>query len=81
MPAAHLVFRVAALPVATRIGDTTAKVVVMEMRPPESAPILRANFETRKTVTGTTVQQVCGVRLVKSGLDAGALYLPLSLPH
>lgn len=60
----NLIFRAPALPVPKRIGDTTSKVVITEVRPPQQGPILRANFETRKTDTVITVKQVSGVRSV-----------------
>lgn len=61
----NLVFRVPLPPTTPkRIGDTTSKIVVQEMRPPAMAPVLRASFDTRKTDTVIMVKQVSGVRSV-----------------
>lgn len=61
----NLIFRVPALPTTPkRIGDTTSKIVVTETRPPQTAPVLRANFDTRKSDTVIMVKQVSGVRSV-----------------
>ena len=60
----NLVFRVPALPATKRIGDTTANKIVMEVKPPDSVPVLRASFITRRTDTVATLKQARGVRML-----------------
>lgn len=68
----NLLFRSFAPPVAKRIGDTTSKTIVTEQRPPATAAILRANFETRATDTIGAVKQVNGVRSVMTQEPSGS---------
>lgn len=58
----HLIFRVFSPPIPKRVGDTTLKKIVREMRPPVTAPIMRANFDARTTDTIGAVKQVTAVR-------------------
>lgn len=60
--AGNLVFRVYAPAAMKRIGDTTAKLIILEQRSPATTPILRANFESRATDTVGAVKQANGGR-------------------
>ncbi|MBC8087230.1 MAG: hypothetical protein H7Z40_08170 [Phycisphaerae bacterium] len=71
----NLLFRAFTPPAPKRIGDTTARIVITEARPPATAPILRADFETRGVDTLGHLKQVSGIRVVatQSPPDRGSV--------
>jgi hypothetical protein len=76
----NLIFRKFSPPAPKRIGDTTSSTVVMELRSPPTAPLVRANFETRTTDSIGAIKQVTGVRSVVTqgpGGSVKAYFIPL----